>query len=140
MRGGGETKLEKSPNGVRTPAGSKGTNIVRELTVALAQSQAARSLHSGGRPDKHGTAVALGSAGQWPDALREHHAACIMCVITRMADGRAYQDGATPEPIAPMTSERTARHPRLPAAPQPPVAQRVGLDVLSVPDGNSAAV
>jgi len=54
-RGGGETKLQRSPNGVRTPAGSKGTNIVRELTVALAHSQAARSLHSDGRPEMHGT-------------------------------------------------------------------------------------
>ena len=50
VRGGGETKLHRSPKGVRTPAASNGANIVRELTVALAQSHAARLLHCGGSP------------------------------------------------------------------------------------------
>ena len=65
MRGGGDTKLHRSPNGVRTPAGSKETNIVRELTVALAHSQAARSLHSGGRPVMDGKELRWDSARQW---------------------------------------------------------------------------
>ena len=128
MRGGGDTKLQRSPNGVRTPAGSKGTNIVRELTVALAHSQAARSLHSGGRPDVHGTDVTWGSA--------RHLAGCVqrafrstMLVITKLPDVCAYQVGAAPELTAPMTRERTARRPRLPAALQPPAGERAGLNV-----------
>jgi hypothetical protein len=49
-RGGGETKLYRSPKGVNAPAGSKGTNIVRELTVALAHNQAVGPVHSFARP------------------------------------------------------------------------------------------
>ena len=49
-RGGGETKLHRSPKGVNAPAGSKGTNIVRELTVAVAHNQAARPSHCSARP------------------------------------------------------------------------------------------